>query len=68
MELERALSRENIRAARWSLLFGNFVIGCGVMVVGGSPRGAACPSCGSYAMQMKEGCMTCNDCGHSKCG
>jgi ribonucleoside-diphosphate reductase alpha chain len=39
-----------------------------VMVVGGSPRGAACPSCGSYAMQMKEGCMTCSDCGHSKCG
>jgi ribonucleoside-diphosphate reductase alpha chain len=39
-----------------------------VMVVGGSPRGAACPSCGSYAMQMKEGCITCNDCGHSKCG
>jgi ribonucleoside-diphosphate reductase alpha chain len=39
-----------------------------VMVVGGSPRGAACPSCGSYVMQMKEGCMTCNDCGHSKCG
>ena len=39
-----------------------------VMVVGGAPRGAACPSCGSYALQMKEGCMTCNDCGHSKCG
>jgi ribonucleoside-diphosphate reductase alpha chain len=39
-----------------------------VMVVGGAPRGPACPSCGSYAMQMKEGCMTCNDCGHSKCG
>ncbi|NEY90810.1 adenosylcobalamin-dependent ribonucleoside-diphosphate reductase [Tabrizicola oligotrophica] len=39
-----------------------------VMVVGGAPRGKACPSCGSYAMQMKEGCMTCNDCGHSKCG
>ncbi len=38
------------------------------MVVGGSPRGAACPSCGSFAVQMKEGCMTCNDCGHSKCG
>lgn len=36
MELERALSRESIRAARWSLLFGNFVIGCGVMVVGGT--------------------------------
>ena len=39
-----------------------------VMVVGGAPKGKACPSCGSYAMQMKEGCMTCNDCGHSKCG
>lgn len=36
MELERALSRESVRAARWSLLFGNFVIGCGVMVVGGT--------------------------------
>ena len=36
MELERALSREDIRAAKWSLLFGNFVIGCGVMVVGGT--------------------------------
>lgn len=39
-----------------------------LMVVGGAPRGAACPNCGSFAMQMKEGCMTCNDCGHSKCG
>lgn len=39
-----------------------------VMVVGGAPKGKACPSCGSYAMQMKEGCMTCSDCGHSKCG
>ena len=39
-----------------------------VMVVGGAPKGKACPSCDSYAMQMKEGCMTCNDCGHSKCG
>ncbi len=39
-----------------------------MMVVGAAPKGKACPSCGSYAMQMKEGCMTCNDCGHSKCG
>ncbi|MDZ4312332.1 MAG: adenosylcobalamin-dependent ribonucleoside-diphosphate reductase [Cypionkella sp.] len=39
-----------------------------VMAVGEAPRGKACPSCGSYALQMKEGCMTCNDCGHSKCG
>ena len=38
------------------------------MVVGGAPKGSACPSCGSYALQMKEGCMTCTDCGHSKCG
>ena len=39
-----------------------------VMRVGEAPRGKACPSCGGYAMQMKEGCMTCSDCGHSKCG
>ena len=38
------------------------------MVVGGAPLGKTCPNCGSYALQMKEGCMTCNDCGHSKCG
>ncbi|MDA3889227.1 MAG: adenosylcobalamin-dependent ribonucleoside-diphosphate reductase [Allgaiera sp.] len=39
-----------------------------VMVVGERPRGPSCPSCGSYQMRMVEGCMTCADCGHSKCG
>lgn len=38
------------------------------MVVGEAPRGPACPSCGQLGMQMKEGCMTCPSCGHSKCG
>ncbi|MBN2741786.1 MAG: adenosylcobalamin-dependent ribonucleoside-diphosphate reductase [Rhodobacteraceae bacterium] len=38
------------------------------MIVGDPPRGKACPACGSYAMRMVEGCMTCADCGHSKCG
>jgi ribonucleoside-diphosphate reductase alpha chain len=38
-----------------------------VIRVGERPRGPACPSCGSYAMKMVEGCMTCADCGHSKC-
>ena len=38
-----------------------------VMQVGTRPRGPACPSCGSYAMKMIEGCMTCADCGYSKC-
>ncbi|MFN3937370.1 MAG: adenosylcobalamin-dependent ribonucleoside-diphosphate reductase [Gemmobacter sp.] len=38
-----------------------------VMRVGERPRGPACPACGSYAMKMIEGCMTCADCGHSKC-
>ena len=33
-----------------------------------APRGASCPCCGAYEMQMKEGCMTCGSCGHSKCG
>ena len=36
MEWERTLPASAMRAARWSLLAGNFVIGCGVMVVGGT--------------------------------
>jgi len=32
------------------------------------PRGPACPKCGQYALRMQEGCMTCGECGHSKCG
>lgn len=36
MELERTLPRQDMNAARWALLAGNFVIGCGVMVVGGA--------------------------------
>ncbi|MBI1170139.1 adenosylcobalamin-dependent ribonucleoside-diphosphate reductase [bacterium] len=39
-----------------------------VMVVGGAPKGASCPNCGSYDLRMVEGCMTCANCGHSKCG
>jgi len=29
--------------------------------------GPACPSCGQYDMRMAEGCLTCNNCGYSKC-
>lgn len=36
MEAERTLPRGSFNAARWALLLGNFVIGCGVMVVGGT--------------------------------
>ena len=39
-----------------------------VIALGEKPRGKACPSCGGYGMRMVEGCMTCGDCGHSKCG
>ncbi|MXU65296.1 adenosylcobalamin-dependent ribonucleoside-diphosphate reductase [Oceanomicrobium pacificus] len=39
-----------------------------VKAVGEAPRGPACPNCGQYALQMVEGCMTCMECGHSKCG
>ncbi len=39
-----------------------------VMRVGEAPRGPACPNCGAYEMRMVEGCMTCGNCGHSKCG
>jgi len=34
----------------------------------GAPKGPACAACGSYEMRMIEGCMTCADCGFSKCG
>jgi ribonucleoside-diphosphate reductase alpha chain len=33
-----------------------------------APRGSACPNCGSYELRMVEGCMTCGNCGYSKCG
>ena len=39
-----------------------------VIAVGEAPRGPACPNCGAYEMRMVEGCMTCGNCGHSKCG
>ncbi|MDJ0627995.1 MAG: adenosylcobalamin-dependent ribonucleoside-diphosphate reductase [Rhodobacter sp.] len=34
----------------------------------GAPRGPSCTACGSYDMRTIEGCMTCLNCGHSKCG
>ncbi|MEM9900488.1 MAG: adenosylcobalamin-dependent ribonucleoside-diphosphate reductase [Pseudomonadota bacterium] len=36
-------------------------------VVGATLRGPACPSCGHFEMAMIEGCMTCQNCGYSKC-
>ncbi|MEM9049722.1 MAG: adenosylcobalamin-dependent ribonucleoside-diphosphate reductase [Pseudomonadota bacterium] len=33
----------------------------------GERPGLACPNCGQYALQMREGCMTCAACGFSKC-
>ncbi|MEM6895876.1 MAG: adenosylcobalamin-dependent ribonucleoside-diphosphate reductase [Pseudomonadota bacterium] len=38
------------------------------IVAMGSPKGPACASCGSYDLRMVEGCMTCANCGFSKCG
>lgn len=34
----------------------------------GAPKGKSCTSCGSFQMRMVEGCMTCAECGFSKCG
>jgi ribonucleoside-diphosphate reductase alpha chain len=31
-------------------------------------RARACPSCGSFDLNMIEGCLTCANCGYSKCG
>lgn len=39
-----------------------------VMTIGERPKGPACPSCGQFGMQMLGGCLTCPNCGHSKCG
>ena len=39
-----------------------------VAVMGERPRGPACPACGQYGLRMIEGCLTCPNCGHSKCG
>ncbi len=38
------------------------------VAVGEMPRGPACPSCGQFGLQKIEGCMTCPNCGYSKCG
>lgn len=32
-----------------------------------APRGQACSSCGQFGLRMVEGCMTCGNCGYSKC-
>jgi ribonucleoside-diphosphate reductase alpha chain len=37
------------------------------LAVGDTPRGPACPNCGQFGMHMAEGCLTCPNCGHSKC-
>ncbi len=31
-------------------------------------RSLSCSSCGQFEMRMAEGCMTCGNCGYSKCG
>lgn len=36
-------------------------------VVGGVAP-STCPSCGGFNLQLRDGCETCMDCGHSKCG
>jgi ribonucleoside-diphosphate reductase alpha chain len=37
------------------------------VAVGDRP-GATCPNCGSFDLRMAEGCLTCGNCGFSKCG
>ncbi|ROU02455.1 adenosylcobalamin-dependent ribonucleoside-diphosphate reductase [Histidinibacterium lentulum] len=37
------------------------------LAVGERP-GTSCSSCGSYDVRMIEGCVTCGNCGYSKCG
>lgn len=35
---------------------------------GAKPKGNACDECGSGSVVYKEGCLTCDNCGSSKCG
>ncbi len=35
--------------------------------VGEKPKEPTCPNCGQFALRMVEGCMTCGECGYSKC-
>ncbi len=35
---------------------------------GTEAKGAACPDCGSDSLVYKEGCLSCQQCGYSKCG
>lgn len=35
---------------------------------GTKAEGSECAHCGSYNVIYQEGCLTCQDCGHSKCG
>jgi len=36
--------------------------------VNSAAPGPACPNCGAFEMRMQEGCLTCGNCGYSKCG
>ncbi|WP_316015786.1 adenosylcobalamin-dependent ribonucleoside-diphosphate reductase [Roseobacter sp. HKCCA0434] len=38
------------------------------MRVNSAAPGPACPNCGAFKMRMQEGCLTCGNCGYSKCG
>jgi ribonucleoside-diphosphate reductase alpha chain len=38
------------------------------VVVLNAKSGKTCPSCGSDDLHMQEGCLTCGNCGYSKCG
>ncbi|MDE2792809.1 MAG: ribonucleoside-diphosphate reductase, adenosylcobalamin-dependent, partial [Paracoccaceae bacterium] len=39
-----------------------------VVTLNRKPSGPTCPNCGGFGTRMIEGCLTCGDCGHSKCG
>lgn len=39
----------------------------GIELSNGLENSKLCPSCGEFSLHMREGCMTCSSCGHSKC-
>jgi ribonucleoside-diphosphate reductase alpha chain len=44
------------------------MMGAGSAETGNRKDAACCPKCGQKALIRKEGCDTCLECGHSKCG
>jgi ribonucleoside-diphosphate reductase alpha chain len=66
VELIDHLSFDNDSITTWK---NGVVRGLKKFIPDGTQTGQSCPQCKEKnSMAYKEGCMTCNSCGYSKCG